>query len=124
MIRTVGLMTPVEITQYFGRQEERVVRILVPARYRQAYEELRAMGCRLTARFQPAGKVKMTIEHEEGDFAVVVTDAEPTKVQQGMDDLLGAWNDKHFDKWVAILSWGIWEGAVWWERGLYSNARA
>lgn len=29
-----------------------------------------------------------------------------------------------FDKWVEILSWGIWEGAVWRERGLYSNARA
>jgi hypothetical protein len=90
----------VKITQFIpprGRQEERSCE--VPNDCGVGYESLRRHGCRLTAEVLMGGLVSQTIEHEEGDFLLEITENGP-EVQAALIKMLREFDGTKFEEWL------------------------
>lgn len=93
-------MVEVEVVHYylpFGKSE--VILDKIPASCLPAYEEMRECGCQLTAEILRGGSVSLAIEHEEGDFALVICKNGP-EVIDAIRELFGYWNISEFHAWI------------------------
>ena len=75
----------------------------VDIRLREKYEQLLACNCRLTAEILPGGSVSQTIEHEEGDFKIVIS-PNNVQVKKDLEAMIASFDVVEFNQWLKALN--------------------
>ena len=77
----------------------------IPIECKAAYDEMTERGCRLAGEVLTTGHVSLTIEHDEGDFAIEVCPNGP-EVREATRRLFSRWSAAEFDRWLAHVLGG------------------
>lgn len=97
-------MITVEITQFIAPHgEQRLRHAEVPDDCAVGYEALRRHKCRLTAEVLMGGQVSQCIEHDEGDYAIEITENGPA-VQEALTKMLRDFDGAKFEQWLKSMN--------------------